>query len=222
MRSAKPRGLSQTHFTFGAVIGIADLVDVEPLDPELEENPWATGPYCWHFANARMFPSPISCKGKLKLYVPDDTLAAQIQTQLALATSVKHDDNVTAWLEAIRPPEDMLTDGRLGSYQFLGDWPNLGRLSAAAMQADSEYPSPHFYHGWALKEQGRFAEALRDFDAFVRMAPDEPAGYFFRGQVLERLGETDKAASDLARAREIDPSFGNEAAGSMNESADPE
>jgi hypothetical protein len=33
-------------FTLGAIVGVAEVVDVQERSRSLEANPWATGPYC--------------------------------------------------------------------------------------------------------------------------------------------------------------------------------
>lgn len=69
-------------FHFGALIGVAELVDILPLDKvegqaadilaatgsDIPPAVWAEGPLCWVFANALRFAEPIPAKGKLNLY----------------------------------------------------------------------------------------------------------------------------------------------------------
>jgi hypothetical protein len=63
-KKALPTGL----FTFGAIIGVAELVDAVEMNESLERNPSAFGPVCWVFKNPLLLPSPIPSKGKLQLY----------------------------------------------------------------------------------------------------------------------------------------------------------
>jgi len=43
----KERGLDARCMTFGAVVGVVDVIDVVPLNKKLESNLWAWGPVCW-------------------------------------------------------------------------------------------------------------------------------------------------------------------------------
>lgn len=92
-KAAKPKVLSVSHLVTSAAIGVADILDVLPLNLDLESNPWAFGPYCWVLANARLFKKSIPCKGKLNLYTPDETLARQIEEQLPDAEAFQFDAN---------------------------------------------------------------------------------------------------------------------------------
>jgi ASCH domain len=55
--------------TYGAIIGVADLVEVVPLE-QVKNQPFATGPICWIFANARPLSTPFACRGALSLWNP--------------------------------------------------------------------------------------------------------------------------------------------------------
>lgn len=91
----------RSDWTFGAIIGVVDLVDVhqghnteqdrmravrscfqvgKPFGPC---SPWAE-PDCWHLvlANPRPFAEPIPAKGRLGLWKPDADLLAQIEAQM--------------------------------------------------------------------------------------------------------------------------------------------
>ena len=50
--------------------------------------------------------------------------------------------------------------------------------------------------------------ALADYDAGIKAEPNDPAGYFNRGIVLEAKGEREKAIADYRKAIELDPGFG--------------
>ena len=55
----KEKGLPALGCAYGALVGVADLVDVVALNEALEANPWAQGTHCWQFKNARVFREPI-------------------------------------------------------------------------------------------------------------------------------------------------------------------
>lgn len=75
-------------FTYGALIGVVDVIDVVPLSEALEDNPWAWGPYCWRIGNARKFAEPISAKGKLNLFTLSPDLTVQAQMAMGASTCI--------------------------------------------------------------------------------------------------------------------------------------
>jgi hypothetical protein len=113
-------------FKYGAIIGVADLVDVITMSPSLEKDPHATGPYCLVFENARLFSKPISQSGRLNLYNLPDKIALKVQERLddelrpaphklhdELASAVIDDPHLVASLRAeayatLGSPEDMV------------------------------------------------------------------------------------------------------------------
>lgn len=72
------RGISvPSGLDFGAVIAVADLVDVvlylKPKSPsmrphELDADPYAFGPYCWRLENVRKLAEPIPYRGQQTLF----------------------------------------------------------------------------------------------------------------------------------------------------------
>ncbi len=76
----------------GAIIGLADLVDVASYGPQHEQDPFAFGPFCWTFTNARLLSEPIPLKGKLNLF----KLERQQLHQLEQASTYQVDMNAEA------------------------------------------------------------------------------------------------------------------------------
>lgn len=59
---------------FGQIIGVVELVDVQPMSPELELNPWATGPYCWVLRRPMKLKEPMPYSGQQGLFnLTDET-----------------------------------------------------------------------------------------------------------------------------------------------------
>lgn len=92
--AAQRRGL----FTFGAIIGVVDLIDVHHAEPDAVccDSPWAESRYrdqvtgkeigsVVHLVheNPRPIAQPIVCPGRLGLWTPDDDLTTAIQEALA-------------------------------------------------------------------------------------------------------------------------------------------
>jgi len=63
---------------FGAVLGVAQLVDVVKYDrcKELQTDPWASGPWCWRLEDYKPLREPVVYRGAQGLFeIPDELLA---------------------------------------------------------------------------------------------------------------------------------------------------
>ena len=70
-----------TDLTFGAVLGVVELVNVLPYtDPEVATDPWADGPWCWVLRDPQPWFEPFYCPGACGLW----RIAAQIPSELNL------------------------------------------------------------------------------------------------------------------------------------------
>jgi hypothetical protein len=66
-------GLPYESLTYGAIIGLADLVDIVSES----DSPWFVGPSGLVLVNPRPLPTPVPCKGQLGLWpVPAEARAA--------------------------------------------------------------------------------------------------------------------------------------------------
>jgi len=97
--------LSPDLFEFGAIIGIAQLVDITPIKEE-RGNPWAVGPYCLHLGSAYFLREPIPARGSLQLVRLKDDVSDQVRR--ALPYDVKSNERkqwnevgatIEAWLK---------------------------------------------------------------------------------------------------------------------------
>ncbi len=207
-RDAKPLKLSADHLTISAAIGIADIVDIHPLTPNLEANLWAFGPYCWELANGRLFSEPIPCKGKLNLYTPDVDLAAKIQAQLPTARAVDLGQNEKAWGDVMRHTDpDVRLDVHIQNYGALGDWANLLRLTVQGLAQDPDNFDYLAYQAEAFDNLDRPAEALAVLERLIRLEPDNPTIYHLRSMTYGSLGDIAKSERDQAKVLELDPAF---------------
>lgn len=62
-------------------------------------------------------------------------------------------------------------------------------------------------HAYQLLAVGRFAEAVRELEAYSRIAPREPNPYDSLGEAHLIMGEPERALDYYGRALQIDPSF---------------
>ena len=128
--------LSDTVFTYSALIGVVDVIDVVPLQQDLEHNPWASGPYCWRVANARVFKEPITAKGKLSLYNLDAALESRARNAMSTASQAEIDAGGRAWIEALTRIDDQVGREEMlfDAYLDLGDVSSAGRLAERAVR----------------------------------------------------------------------------------------
>ena len=62
-------------------------------------------------------------------------------------------------------------------------------------------------HGYALLAVGRYAEAIREFEVYARMAPREPNPHDSIGEAYLRMGDAEQAVAAYSRALTIDATF---------------
>lgn len=82
LRSSPIRHVDFRDYPRGAIIGVAVIVDCVTTS----DSPWFVGPYGFVLKNARMFKTPIECKGALQFWSPIDKMDPE---QLALLASEK-------------------------------------------------------------------------------------------------------------------------------------
>lgn len=200
--------LPKLPFAFGALIGVADLVDVVPLSQDLETNPWAWGPFCWRFTRALMFVEPIPAKGKLNHYTLPQDVAARVQSQIDGAFTHRRTPEENAWIDAITR-QDSLEERVLGlydSYVHLQDHESAFRLGDQLIAAKGTA------EGYIFRANARLlgpnpdpANALVDVNQAIGMDPDDARGYLVRSRAYETL-----AAIDRDKTVKLDPGLGEE------------
>ena len=62
-----PPGEKLTYGAIIAVVTVTDCIAVDDLAPELDADPFGSGPWCWLLGEARPV-GPIPCKGQLGLW----------------------------------------------------------------------------------------------------------------------------------------------------------
>jgi tetratricopeptide (TPR) repeat protein len=57
-------------------------------------------------------------------------------------------------------------------------------------------------------QKGKYDQAIKDFNAALKLKPRDPALFTYRGVVYYAKGQYDQAMKDFNQALEIDPKFG--------------
>lgn len=65
----------------------------------------------------------------------------------------------------------------------------------------------HTDKGIANCEAGKFDQAMQDFNAGLKLKPNDPGLWDYRGMVYRCKGQNDKAIQDFNKAMELDPKF---------------
>lgn len=189
--------------TYGALIGVADLVDIEPLSERLESNPWAWGPYCWHFSNPRTFQMPIAAKGKLNLYTLDAELATRVDAALAAAAVATADSRFREWMNAISADRAKdRANGLFDSYVELEDGPNLLRFAERFVQesGNSDAFASRAIAKWSLQDRDG---ALSDLTRSIELDKNNARPWVVRAFIRDAAGETSLAESDRITAKKL-------------------
>jgi hypothetical protein len=68
----------ESAMSFGAIVGVVQLVNCLPVRQVDPGNVWAEGPWCWLLADPRPLAQPVPYRGQMGLFdVPDELLVAQ-------------------------------------------------------------------------------------------------------------------------------------------------
>jgi hypothetical protein len=93
--------LTRDLFDFGAIIGVAELYDVLPINGLLRDDPWAEGPYCMILRNARLFAEPIEHKGRVGLCELPAEISAVVEERIATFIDPMAEERIKSCVQAI-------------------------------------------------------------------------------------------------------------------------
>ncbi len=193
-----------SRFATGAVVAVVELVDVQSLNPSLESDPWAEGPYCWILSNARMLQNPVKVKGKTSLFKlsPEETAKVVEQLELGEATPPRDCDDLLAAFQVDPYELEMV---RAEFYWNEGQFEGTVRCTSKAIGLE-----PELEQGWRIRalaqlELGKTDEAMADVAEAIRLAPDFGWAYMVRAHIWEALGDAEKCQADQAKALQLSP-----------------
>lgn len=203
-----PGTVDPAEFARGMVIGVADLVDVVPLNPSIEDNPWAIGPYCWLLENARLLPTPLPFKGRLHLYTLPSNLTAGIRWQVSHGIKSQPIDPQMA--ESLQPSMPEVWVERAKIYAEQADPDEVIRCCTEAIMLREDYAYAYYLRAVAYIDRGEFELGLDDCDQTTRLAPTAAGVQYLRHLAYEGQGDILKAQENLAGTSGLDASLPDE------------
>jgi tetratricopeptide (TPR) repeat protein len=202
--------ISAGLFTYGAVIGVAELVDVVDLNESLESDPFAFGPVCWLFRNAVILPSPVPSKGKLNLYTLTERESEQVRKQLAGLRPGPVPPAEQVWLAAMKlePAEAALS--RTMSYATLEKYDDALRTCEVTLRLDPCCGDAYRLRGAIKIAKGDDRGGISDCDEAIRLDPKDARAYLVRSDGYLGLEDQARADADYQEAVRLDPSLADD------------
>ena len=84
------------------------------------------------------------------------------------------------------------------------DWATAVEAFRAAIASQAAFPEAWNELGYALRNQGRYAESLQGYDEALRLRPNFPEALEYLGEAYVKLGRLDDARRVLDRLRPLD------------------
>jgi len=205
LKTVDDSDLDTSPFQFSAIIGVADIVDVEELSEEHDDDLWAAGPYCWKLDNARFIESPIPMNGKLNLFRLDDDVLQNLEKQLAEPGPAFDAAETQRMIEAVRPPvAGSLTD-KAYTYMVQSDLESAIRVSTKAIELAPELSDAYKYRGIARLGVDESESGVADCSKAIELNPKDDQALLFRAIHYCETGDFEAARSDHSRARKLNP-----------------
>lgn len=198
-RFHKESGCDSMHrknFAFGAIIGLADIMDVTSYGRQHEDDPFAEGPYCWTMGNGRLLKEPIPLPGKLNLF----KLSPAIQEQIRSAETIEVDLRLDPSSKSIA---DVMTGAPdpVASYVELVEefWRTNNHKDAMALAGDRLIAiAPDEATGYMITAALRLPDPDAEICSglllrAVELAPDNSLAWFFLSEAYLKEEMTQKA-----------------------------
>ncbi len=81
----------------------------------------------------------------------------------------------------------------------------MGKGAPPFPQLSSPFTEAKLRQGWALQQQGNFAEAERIYEDILRLQPNHPLALVQLGAIALQSGRTERGIALLRKALEFDP-----------------
>jgi eukaryotic-like serine/threonine-protein kinase len=122
------------------------------------------------------------------------------------------DDEVAEILERLvarYPDEESAYSGLVGMYRAQGNTAKSIEAAERGIKALPRSGALRNAYGYLLLANGRYPEALREFEAYARLDANEPNPYDSQAEVYLIMNQPDRALDRYAQVLKIDPSFSN-------------
>jgi len=132
---------------------------------------------------------------------------AVVTLGLTLVTGEAGADNVDRTPPAVQPsasPSAEQEYGRGISARNAKDWPAAAGAFRKAVDLRPAYPEAWNELGYALRNQGRYADSLKAYDEALRLKPRFPEALEYLGEAYVKLGRVDDARKILERLKPLD------------------
>jgi len=184
-------------FTLGAIIGVAELVDVVEMNESLESNPSAYGPVCWILRNALLLPSPITTRGRLQLYTLAGPESEQVRRQLPGLRNPPISPDGQECIAAMRLDPVRQCIQRAYVYADMQRPSDTIRCCDEAIRLD-----PACSHAFHVRGSAKvyltkdYRGGISDCDEAIRGDPDDAQAYKIRSDGHRALGNETQADAD--------------------------
>lgn len=187
-------------FKFGAIIGVAELVEVVNMDRSLENDPFACGPVCWKLKNGRLLPSPIPAAGDLNLYLLSAQESEQVRAQLVRLGPSELSPAGHEWVAALND-EFSRSVRRAESYMHLNLLDDCIRCLDRAIELNDSIPELYFDRAIArIQGQADATLVIADCDHALELDPNNAAAFMLRAEAHRLRGEQSRAEEDEDQA----------------------
>jgi Flp pilus assembly protein TadD len=102
------------------------------------------------------------------------------------------------------PTDDFLFKQAIAHYQD-GQLPEAESICRKILQAKPDNAEALNLLGKALRDTGRFEQAIACFQTAISVKPDNPAGHYWLGDALATLGHLDQAIASISQAIRLKP-----------------
>lgn len=206
LRENKGTKLTQGFFTYSAIIGVAELLDVVDMNSDLESNPFAAGEKCWILNNSRLLPNPIPIKGRLRLYSLSLEDTERVMSQLPSAHPELQSGDVRGWSELLQTANPAIHRSRANSYINLARGEDAIRNLDLAIEAEPQEEGLHFNRAvvWTMLMENP-QKGVEDCTRALAIEPEYVGALMLRADSYRDLGDSERAAADEQQAERYEP-----------------
>ncbi|TWU37490.1 Tetratricopeptide repeat protein [Novipirellula aureliae] len=195
--------VDRNWFPYGAIIGLADIVDIASYGPEHEDDPFAFGPYCWRMANGRLLKEPLPLKGKLNLFKMPESFQRQILEAESYEVDIDSDPVASEIAVAMdgEPDPVLCYIDLFHEYQATGNHRDAVVIAASRLEdLAPEEPDAFIVRGELLIQEENYEGAEELFREVVRLDSQSIEGWdrlFYIYDALGRKAELLEVAENL-------------------------